>query len=126
MADWHARMGPKARALYIRFERMIRACGSYHVAPAQSRIAFLGQVRFAGITGISENGMTCSFSLPYALRSERFAKVEEVAPGWWVHRLRITESRQLDQQLQGWLRQSYRLMGMRERFAKEKNKKKSQ
>jgi hypothetical protein len=113
-------MGPKARELYGRFEGMIRACGDYHIAPAKSRIAFLGLVRFAGITSISEKGMTCSFSLPYRLQSERFVKVEEVAPGWWVHRLRVTEARQLDRQVQRWLRDSYRLMGMRERLGDEK------
>lgn len=126
MADWRARMGPKARALYTRFERMIRACGKYHIAPAKSRITFLGRVRFAGITSISEHGMTCSFSMPYALRSVRFAKVEEVAPGWWVHRLRVTDTRHLDKQIQGWLRQSYRLMGMRQRLVHDKNDEKGQ
>ena len=116
LADWKRRMGPRARSLYARFERMIRACGEYDVAPAKTRIAFLGLVRFAGITSLSEKGMTCSFSMPRAIRSPRFAKVEEVAPGWWVHRLRIVRPGQLDGQVQAWLRESYRLMGMRERL----------
>lgn len=60
--------------------------------------------------------MTCSFALPCPLRSPRFARVEEVVPGWWVHRLRITEPSQLDAKVQSWLRRSYRLMGMRERL----------
>ncbi len=116
LKDWRARMGPRARALYSGFERMIGACGEYHVAPAKSRIAFLARVRFAGITSLSEKGMTCGFSMPYAVRSPRFVKTEEVVPGWWVHRLRITEADQLDDELQAWLRQSYRLMGMQERL----------
>lgn len=74
-------------------------------------------MRFAGITSLSERGMTCGFSLPRPLRSPRFAKVEEVAPGWWQHRLRITSLEQLDDELQGWLRESYRLMGMQERLS---------
>jgi hypothetical protein len=64
----------------------------------------------------SEAGMTCSFSLPRPLASARFVKVEEVVTGWWVHRLRISEVEQLDAQPQGWLRRSYRLMGMQERL----------
>lgn len=59
--DWKARMGPRARALYRGFERMI--------APAKTRIAFLGRVRFAGITSVSEQGMTCGFALPRSKRS---------------------------------------------------------
>ncbi len=119
--DWKSRMGRQARGLYDRFERLIAACGKYHVAPAKTRIAFLGRVRFAGITRLSERGMTCAFSLPHPLSSPRFAKVEEIAPGWWVHRLRITDARQLDEQVQSWLRESYRLMGMQERLRKGAN-----
>jgi hypothetical protein len=116
LAEWKARMGPKARPLYDRFERMIAACGEYHVAPAKTRIAFLARVRFAGITSLSEGGMTCAISLPRPRRSRRFVKVQEVAPGWWSHRLRITHPSQLDKEVQGWLRESYRLMGMQERL----------
>ncbi len=116
LQDWTARMGPRARVLYDRFERAIAACGPYHVAPAKTRIAFLARVRFAGITSLSERGMTCSFALPHALRSRRFAKVEEVAPAWWVHRLRVTDPDELDAEVQAWLRESYRLTGLQERL----------
>ena len=114
--QWKARMGPHARALYDRFESMIAACGEYHIAPAKTRISFLGQVRFANITRLSEQGMVCNFALPKPLTSRRIAKIEEVIPGWCVHHLRITEPDQLDDQVQAWLRRSYRLMGMRERL----------
>jgi hypothetical protein len=109
-------MGPRARRLYRRFEQLIARCGPYHVSPARTRIAFLGRVRFAGITRLTEEGMTCSFALPYRLRAGRFAQVAEVVPGWWVHTLRVVEPAQLDAQVQTWLRRSYRLMGMQERL----------
>jgi hypothetical protein len=115
-------MGPNARAFYNRFEQMIAACGEYHVAPAKTRIAFLGQVRFAGITRLNETEMLCAFALPKPLRSSRFAKVEQIVPGWWVHHLRITDVGQLDDEVQGWIRESYRLMGMRERLRNRKTK----
>jgi len=116
LEDWLARMGPRARLLYERFEALIARCGPYHVSPAKTRIAFLGRVRFAGITKLSEDGMTCSFALPFALKSSRFVKVEEIAPGWWTHRLEIIDRSQLDKQVQSWLRESYRLMGQQERL----------
>ncbi len=114
--DWYARMSPRARQLYDRFEQMIAECGEYHVSPAKTRIAFLGRVRFAGISSISDAGMTVVFAMPYPLRSRRFGKVQEVVPGWWGHRLRVTDPSQLDAQVQGWLRRSYRLMGMQGRL----------
>jgi hypothetical protein len=114
--DWQRRMGPRGRALYDQFERMIAACGPYHVAPAKTRVSFMGRVRFANIYAISEKGMTCDFALTAPLRLERFAKVVEIVPGWWVHRMRITDVDQLDGEVQTWLRESYRLMGMQERL----------
>jgi hypothetical protein len=116
MESWRAKMGPRARAMFDRFEAMIAECGEYYVAPAKTRIAFLGRVRFAGITSLSEEGMTCAFALPRPLRSRRFVQVEEIVPGWWVHRMRITDPGQLDGQVQSWLRRSYRLMGMQGRL----------
>lgn len=120
LADWKRRMGPRARAYYDAFERMIAACGEYHVAPAKTRIAFLGRVRFANITSLSENAMTCTFSLPKAVKSPRISKVEEVIPGWVVHQMKITDVAQLDDQVQRWIRESYRLMGMQERLQKSR------
>jgi hypothetical protein len=116
LADWKARMGPRAAEFYARFEAMIGRCGDYSISPAKTRIAFLGRVRFAGITRLNEDGMVCSFALPAPLKSRRFMKVEEIVPGWWVHRVHITDVAELDDELQSWLRESYRLMGMQERL----------
>ncbi len=114
--DWYARMGPRGRRLFRRFEQLLGRCGEYHLAPAKTRIAFLAQVRFAGVTGVSEEGLACNFALPYPLKSRRFLKVEEVVPGWWSHRLHVTKLSEFDRELQSWLRRSYRLMGMRGRL----------
>jgi hypothetical protein len=119
LEDWERRMGPRARRLFRRFERLIGRCGPYHVSPAKTRIAFLGHVRFAGVTRLSEQGMTCGFALPDPVRSPRFARVTEVVPGWWSHELRVSEPRELDAEVQAWLRDSYRLMGMRERLRRK-------
>jgi hypothetical protein len=116
--DWTRQMGPRARAFYNRFEQLVAACGDYHVAPAKTRIAFMARVRFASITSLSEDRMVCGFSLPQPVKSKRVAKVEEVVPGWWVHRLHITDVSQLDDEVGEWIRRSYRLMGMRERLSR--------
>jgi len=109
-------MGPRARLLYERFEHLIARCGAFRVSPAKTRISFLARVRFAGITSLSEESMTCSFAMPYPVQSRRFVKVAEVAPGWWAHQLRVVEVGELDAQVQAWLRRSYRLMGMQGRL----------
>ena len=114
--DWLGGLGPAGMALYRRFVAIIEACGDYHVAPAKTRIAFLGQVRFASITRLRDDAMVCSFALPSALRSPRLARVEEVVPEWFVHTLVVTAPEELDDEVQKWMRESYRLMGMRERL----------
>ena len=119
MADWDARMSPHAKTLFHRFREMIAACGPYHLAPAKTRIAILARVRFAGITAVSDTSITISFVLPKPIRSARFATIKEVAPGWWAHRIRVMETKQLDSQVQAWIRTSYRLFGMQERLAEK-------
>ncbi len=109
--DWQSRMGPRGRRLYNRFEQLIANCGEYYAAPAKTRIAFLGRIRFASVTRITEDAMKCGFAMPHPLKSPRFQKVEEVVPGWWVHWLIVTKPEQLDEEVQGWLRDSYRLLG---------------
>ena len=111
VADWKKQMTPKVRDLYDRFESMIANCGEYYAAPAKTRIAFMGRIRFAGVTRIAEDGMACNFALARPLASTRFVKVEEIVPGWWVHRMWVTDPKQLDAQVQRWIARSYRTMG---------------
>jgi len=110
--------GERARALFEGFERLVAACGPYEVAPAKTRVAFMGRVRFAGVHAISDRGMTIVFALPEPMRHPRIRKVERIVPGWWGHWMRITDPDELDGELLGWLRESYRLMGMQERLTK--------
>ena len=60
--------------------------------------------------------LVCTLALPYGLDSPRFARVEEVVPDWFVHTLVVTAPEELDDEVQAWIRESYRLMGMRERL----------
>lgn len=110
-------MSAHAQALFRRFTEVIGANGAYYLAPARSRIAIMAQVRFAGVTAVTQDSITISFALPKRLRSSRSASVNEVAPGWFAHRIKVTDVRQFDAQLRDWLARSYRLMGMRERLA---------
>jgi hypothetical protein len=72
--------GDRARELFDAFERLIAKCGPYEVAPAKTRVAFMGRVRFAGVNSISYRGMTIAFGWP--LRHPRIRKIEAVKSGW--------------------------------------------
>lgn len=109
--------GSRARELFDRFEELIAACGPYEVAPAKTRVAFMGRVRFAGVKSVSDRGMTIAFGLPKPLRNRRISKVEQPTPTWYVHTMRVTTAEELDDEVLGWLRESYHQMGMQERLA---------
>jgi hypothetical protein len=81
------------------------------VAAAKTRVAFMGRVRFAGVSAISDRGMTIAFDFPRRLRSSRIRRIEQYGSGWYGHVMRITSPDQLDQELLGWLRESYHQMG---------------
>lgn len=104
------------RALYDKLETMVARCGPYYTSPAKSRITFMARMRFMGVTRVRPDGMTFYFLLPQRLEHPRFARVHEVVPRIWMHTLRVTDRHDLDAQLQRWLRESYRLMGMQERL----------
>lgn len=59
--------------------------------------------------------MSIHFGLPRPLRSRRVRKVERFGT-WFVHHVRITSADELDDELMGWLRESYHQMGMQERL----------
>lgn len=103
--------------MFDAFERLIAACGPYEVAPAKTRVAFMGRVRFAGVTAISDRGMSIAFGLPRPLHHPRVRRIEDYGGGWYGHRMRNTSAAELDDQLLGWLRESYHQMGMQERLA---------
>jgi hypothetical protein len=107
--------GPRARALFRRFTELIAACGPYEIAPAKTRVAFMVRTRFASVNRVSETGMSAHFGLPYALRSNRIDRIENLA-GWYVHYFRVAEPRELDEEIQGWLRESYAQMGEQKRL----------
>jgi hypothetical protein len=110
--------GDRARELFDGFESPIAACGEYEVAPAKTRIAFMARVRFAGVNAISDRGMTIAFALPRPMPHRRIRKVESIASGWYGHWMRITSQEELDDELLGWLRESYHQMGLQERLAR--------
>ena len=77
----------------------------------------MGRVRFAGVHALSDRGMTIAFGLPHPLPHPRIRKIEDYGGGWNGHWMRITEPKELDDELLGWLRESYHQMGMQERLA---------
>jgi hypothetical protein len=101
--------GPRARELFDGFAALIRKCGPVTTAPAKTRIAFMVRVRFAGVSNISERGMTIGFALRRPLKHPRIQKVTMYNPRWYGHYVRIKSLEELDDELLGWLCEAYKV-----------------
>jgi hypothetical protein len=100
------------RDLFRRFVALIARCGAFDFAPAKTRVAFMAKVRFASVNRVSEGHIDVHLVLPQALESPRFRKVEKIG-NVYVHHLRLSDRRDFDRELAGWLRRSYAEYGQR-------------
>lgn len=103
--------GPRAKALFNQFVKLVRRCGPIKLSVSKTSVAFMVRVRFAGVARVSERGMTITLGLPRRLVSERIQRVEHPDSNWYVHYLRITSPKELDNELFRCVRESYKMMG---------------
>ncbi len=101
--------GTRAREMFDGFVALLRRCGPVTAAPAKTRVAFMVRVRFAGVYSVSDRGMTISFALRRPLEHPRIFRIEKYHPRWYGHFLRIRSPEELDLELLGWLRESYKV-----------------
>ena len=91
------------------FVELVKQCGPVDVVPTKTRVAIMVRVRFAGVSRVSERRMTRGFALRRPLKHPRIRKVERLGPKWYGHWLRITSPEELDDEVLGWLRESYKV-----------------
>jgi hypothetical protein len=88
---------------------LLRKCGPVTAAPAKTRVAFMVRVRFAGVSSVSERGMTIAFALRRPLKNPRIFRIVKYNPRWYGHFMRIKTPEEFDDELLGWLRESYKV-----------------
>jgi hypothetical protein len=108
--------GERARAMFGRFVELVESCGPVTPAPAKTRVAFMVRVRFCAVERLSNNSLRAEFGLPRALESPRIAKCQELMRGWFVHWFTVSSPKELDEEVRGWLCESYHMMGEQRRF----------
>ena len=99
----------RALAFWGRLVEMVSECGSFEFHAARTRIGFMVRTRFAGLTSLSDRGMTISFWLKEQLEDPRFARVDHLGGRDWVYSMRLTSIDELDGELQTWLCQAYQV-----------------
>jgi hypothetical protein len=94
------------RELFDRFRAMVEACGPVKMLPYGDKVGFMVRVRFAGAVP-RNRWLELGFWLPRRVENPRFHKIETIYPNAHVHRMRITEPRELDQEVAAWIREAY-------------------
>jgi hypothetical protein len=107
VAQFFEGRSPHLKSLYRAYVKFARRCGPFTVDPAKTRISFQGRVRFAGVAGATKDALLIGFWLKRRIASPRFLRVEFYPKSDYVYRLRLTDAKQLDDELLGWLREAY-------------------
>lgn len=100
---------PGAIDLYKKFSALVRRCGSVKIAPAGTRIGFQVRMIFAAVNKLSDRGLDVHVVLSRRLASPRFKRIETMTPKCFVHHFRIEDSKELDEEVAGWLCEAYRV-----------------
>ncbi len=103
-------LSPAERALWDRFAELVASAGPSEVVVTKSRMAFRAHRIFAGgffLRGRLEIFFDLPEPVPEPDRDHRFRQVWAQARRLWTHRLTIQRLSELDEQLAGWLKDSW-------------------
>jgi hypothetical protein len=115
-----ARSAPVLRAAFDRLVELFERCGPMVVIAQKSRIVFMVRVRFAGCV-VRRDHLLASMALPAVVPHTRWHSIEEVAPGWFVHRFEVRDGSELDDPgLAELACESFHLMGEQQRLPAER------
>jgi hypothetical protein len=95
------------RQLYEALLELVRRFGPVTVNVNRSRISFQARVRFATVARVTRSGLVCTFWLKREVVSPRITRVELYPPSNYVHQFKLTDARELDDELAAWLREAY-------------------
>jgi hypothetical protein len=108
LEELFARCEPHVLPLFRKFAKMVRACGPVRMIPQKTRVVFQVRVRFAGAYP-RKSYFLCGIALPHRVDDPRFVRVENYAPHFQGHLFRVASEADLDDQVQRWLHESYKV-----------------
>jgi hypothetical protein len=106
---------PRVRRAFEKFREMVLANGPATMQVYRDRIGFMVRVRFAGATP-RKKWLEIGFWLSERIEHPRFVKVETITPNAHVHRVRVLDEHELDDEVAAWLAEAY-AVGCQEHLA---------
>ena len=92
--------------LFDRFREIVEAQGPVKVLLYRDMVGFNVRVRFAAAVPRTR-WLDVGLWLPRRVESPRFHKIETISPDVHTHILRITDVEQLDEEVEGWVKEAY-------------------
>jgi hypothetical protein len=109
--DLFSRAEPHVRAIFDRFDRLVREAGESTLIPQKSRAVFTTRMRFINVQ-VRRSHLLVAFVLARRPASGRFSKIETMSPGTHVGYLPIRTDAEMDADVRRWIREAY-AVGMR-------------
>jgi hypothetical protein len=99
----------RQRVLYEEFVKFVERVGKFTINVNKTRISFQGRVRFAGVSRVTEEGIVVGFWLKRKIDSPRFSHIEFIPPNNWVYQLKITNKKDLDNEVLEWVKEAFKV-----------------
>lgn len=111
LADLFAGSTPQTLELARAYVALLHSLGDVQVLPQKTRLVAVARVRFAGLHP-RVHGFIAGFALHRWLDSARVSRTVDYGPRWRMHEVRIHGIPELDDELRGWLQESYDTVGL--------------
>jgi hypothetical protein len=99
---------PHVIELYRKFEAMVKRCGPVFIEPRKINIAFYTRVRGIGCTP-HKSYIRIGFAFRWPRKHPRFVKTTSFSKSFHAHWVDIHSPAELDDQVQRWVREAYRV-----------------
>ncbi len=99
---------PSVRAVYDAILKAARALGTVKEDPKKTSIHLTRSTAFAGVA-TRRNGLTLTLKSPHAAKNARIHKQEQTSANRWHLEIKLTDPREVDDELRGWLAVAYDL-----------------
>jgi hypothetical protein len=97
---------PLLRKIFDRYLALVKKCGPVTVYAQKTRITFQVRVRFAGAV-VKKNWIEGGVWLKRKVEHPRFFRIESVTPRDHVHRFRLSQLEDIDDELAEFIREAY-------------------
>ena len=100
---------PAVRAAFDALLGVLNQLGPITVNATKSRISFQARMRFAAVERPRRRHLNLHLILTRPLESERFTRVEFLAPYYHLHRFKLEGPEDVDDELKRWLAEAYQV-----------------